>query len=160
MRLLEFLYCISQVIKQSLRMSSRFAKKLKELRVENGETQSELGKVLGVTLKQIQRYENNLVPKPEKIKVLNKHYKFDFFTVLNDEQVIKLEKDLQTVIGEYEERLLRTEAYIEVLQLTIIELMAKGNKTDIRKKTSEFLAKVQAAVNRRFDELDKESKES
>lgn len=60
-----------------------FGKKLQELRNGKGESQLELGNVLGVGIKQIQRYEGGKgVPAHEGLEILCNHYKYDFISLL------------------------------------------------------------------------------
>lgn len=62
-----------------------FAKKLKEQRLLKGESPSELGEIMGVGVKQIQRYENGELPPPhEGLELLCKHYRYDFISLLYD----------------------------------------------------------------------------
>ncbi len=56
-----------------------FNEKLKVYREKKNKTQQEVANLLGVTVKQIQRYENNIIPRPDKIKVLNRYFNHDFF---------------------------------------------------------------------------------
>lgn len=65
-------------------MATEFGKKLKELREAKNFTQGQIATSLGVTTRQVQRYEENTLPRPDKIKVLNKIFKFDFFTMMDD----------------------------------------------------------------------------
>lgn len=65
-------------------MATEFGKKLKELREAKKFTQGQIATSLGVTTRQVQRYEENTLPRPDKIKALNKIFKFDFFTLLDD----------------------------------------------------------------------------
>lgn len=62
-----------------------FGRKLQELRNKKGESQPQLGVLLGVGIKQIQRYENGEVPPPhESLEILSKHYQYDFISLLYD----------------------------------------------------------------------------
>jgi transcriptional regulator with XRE-family HTH domain len=64
--------------------AKKFGNKLKELR-EKKHTQSELGGILKVGLKQIQRYENGeLLPDHEKVQKLVDIYKYDFISLIYD----------------------------------------------------------------------------
>lgn len=65
-------------------MKQKFAEKLKELREANRYTQSQIATSLGVTTRQVQRYEENVIPRPDKIRSLNKIFNYDFFPLLND----------------------------------------------------------------------------
>lgn len=65
-------------------MATEFGKKLKELREAKKFTQGQIATSLGVTTRQVQRYEENTLPRPDKIKALNKIFKFDFFTMMDD----------------------------------------------------------------------------
>lgn len=65
-------------------MATEFGKKLKELREAKPYTQKQIATSLGVTPRQIQRYEEGAIPRPNKVKALNKIFKFDFFTVMDD----------------------------------------------------------------------------
>lgn len=65
-------------------MATEFGKKLKELREAKRFTQGQIATSLGVTTRQVQRYEENTLPRPDKIKALNKIFKFDFFTMMDD----------------------------------------------------------------------------
>jgi transcriptional regulator with XRE-family HTH domain len=65
--------------------TTEFTKKLKEQRILKGESQSDLGIVLGVGVKQIQRYETGELPPPhESLELLCHHYDFDFISLLYD----------------------------------------------------------------------------
>lgn len=59
--------------------------KLKELREKADKTQSEVAEMLDVTLRQYQRYESGVIPKPEKMSILKKEFKYDFFSHIDDE---------------------------------------------------------------------------
>jgi transcriptional regulator with XRE-family HTH domain len=61
-----------------------FHEKLKELREKKGKTQGDVAGVLDVSVKQIQRYEKNIIPKPDKIKVLNRYFNHDFFMYIKE----------------------------------------------------------------------------
>jgi transcriptional regulator with XRE-family HTH domain len=62
-----------------------FGKKLQEIRNKKGESQTDLGALLGVGVKQIQRYENGEVPPPhESLELLNKLYGYDFISLFYD----------------------------------------------------------------------------
>jgi transcriptional regulator with XRE-family HTH domain len=67
-------------------MSARqFGEKLKEARVAKGQTQTELGDILGVGLKQVQRYEKGeLLPDHDKIRQLVGLYNVDFVGIIYD----------------------------------------------------------------------------
>lgn len=60
-----------------------FGKKLNELRNKT-HTQAQLGELLGVGDKQIQRYENGLVPEHEGLQKLCNIYKYDFVSLIYD----------------------------------------------------------------------------
>jgi len=59
---------------------------------------------------------------------------------------------LEGILGNYQERLLRTEATLEVFESAIAELLSK-NSGDFKKKMDELRELVNKAVNRRFDEF-------
>lgn len=65
--------------------STVFASKLKELRELAGMTQTEVASALDVTIRQVQRYEKDVYPKPDKIRVLNSLFNYDFFSLMNEE---------------------------------------------------------------------------
>lgn len=65
-------------------MAEEFGKKLKELREAKRFTQQQIATSLGITTRQVQRYEEGSIPRPEKIRGLNKIFKFDFFSLLGD----------------------------------------------------------------------------
>jgi len=57
-----------------------FGQRLKELRIEKGITQEDLGKVLGVTKGTISRYENGVSsPGVSEVKLLSEHFNVDFY---------------------------------------------------------------------------------
>lgn len=65
--------------------TEEFAKKLKEQRILKGESPTDLGNILGVGVKQIQRYESGELPPPhESLEILCIHYKYDFISLLYD----------------------------------------------------------------------------
>lgn len=62
-----------------------FGEKLQELRNLKGESQADLGVLLAVGIKQIQRYEGGKNPPPhESLEFLCEHYKYDFISLLFD----------------------------------------------------------------------------
>lgn len=61
---------------------TEFGKKLKESREAKDESQAQLGKLLNVGVKQIQRYESGLVPSHEDLITLRDHYKYDFISLV------------------------------------------------------------------------------
>lgn len=65
-------------------MSTEFGKKLKELREANRYTQQQIATSLGVTVRQVQRYEEGAVPRPVNMKKLNKIFRYDFYAMLDD----------------------------------------------------------------------------
>lgn len=65
-------------------MPTEFGKKLKELRESKKMTQADLATSLGIATRQVQRYEENTYPRPDKIKQLNRIFKYDFFTLMDD----------------------------------------------------------------------------
>jgi transcriptional regulator with XRE-family HTH domain len=64
-------------------MAGELGKKLKELREARNLTQSELAEKIGVKMRQVQRYEGGAVPRPEKMKALNRVFGFDFYSVMD-----------------------------------------------------------------------------
>ncbi|MDI3319961.1 LexA family transcriptional regulator [Pinibacter soli] len=64
-------------------MNLDFGKKLKELREAAGESQAALAEVLGMNMRQIQRYEGGSIPKTDVLTLLSKHYNYDFFSFFN-----------------------------------------------------------------------------
>lgn len=73
--------------------TEEFAKKLKEQRMLKGESPSELGKILGVGVKQINRYEAGELPPPhESLETLCKHYRYDFISLLYDLKSLESER--------------------------------------------------------------------
>jgi len=62
-----------------------FAAKLKALREAAGMTQTEVASALDVTMRQVQRYEKDVYPKPDKIRILNSLFEYDFFSLMNEE---------------------------------------------------------------------------
>lgn len=62
-----------------------FAAKLKALREAAGMTQTEVASALDVTMRQVQRYEKDVYPKPDKIRILNTLFDYDFFSLMNEE---------------------------------------------------------------------------
>lgn len=64
---------------------AEFGEKLQELRTKRGESQQVLGKLLGVGVKQIQRYEAGGAPPPhESLEILSNHYGYDLISLLYD----------------------------------------------------------------------------
>lgn len=98
--------------------TGEFAKKLKEQRLLKGESPNDLGDILGVGVKQINRYENGELPPPhESLEVLCKHYNFDFISLLYDFKGFNSERKIllvgegnagkSTTIDHFVERLLQ-----------------------------------------------------
>jgi transcriptional regulator with XRE-family HTH domain len=72
----------------------KFAKKLKEHRDLKKESQSDLGIILGVGVKQIQRYESGeVLPPHESLELLCKHYCYDFISLLYDFDFFKPKRE-------------------------------------------------------------------
>lgn len=60
-----------------------FGKKLQELRLLKGDSQQQLGELLKVGPRQIQKYEaGGVLPTHENLAVLCEHYKYDFISLL------------------------------------------------------------------------------
>jgi transcriptional regulator with XRE-family HTH domain len=72
------------------------AKKIKNLRIENGSTQSDVAKYIGITLQQMQKYENckNRI-SAGKLYLLSRFFNVeiqDFFSEIDSDTEIKIGK--------------------------------------------------------------------
>jgi transcriptional regulator with XRE-family HTH domain len=65
-------------------MSKTLGRKIKELREKAEMTQTELGKLLGVKLRQVQRYEEGLFPGTDKLKVMETRFQYDLFRLIRE----------------------------------------------------------------------------
>lgn len=108
-------------------MPTEFGKKLKELREAKNLTQPSLAASLGVTTRQVQRYELFTIPRPEKIKVLNRIFKFDFFTLMDDfkshasiDDPLPL-GDLNVTLRDYFEEIKQQKEFLQELLLNKVE---------------------------------------
>lgn len=102
-----------------------FHEKLKELREKKGKTQGDVADVLSVTVKQIQRYEKNIIPKPDKIKVLNRYFGHDFF--MDIKQTVshgEYRDDVDTPI-DYRDKYITEMEENKYLRKTYLELQQK-----------------------------------
>lgn len=62
-----------------------FGEKLKKERTAKGQSQTELGEILGVGLKQVQRYEKGeVLPDHDKVRQLIEIYDVDFVSIIYD----------------------------------------------------------------------------
>ena len=140
---------------------------LKLIRLSSNKTQTEFGELFGATKAMIVSYEKGKAnPDDLFIKKVAAYAKVSERQLKNDDLSEKLlnveivedevsqKKGLNQLMGEHEERLLRIEAHLEVFQDAIAGLQAE-NKNDFVKKVGALRQEVQAAVNRRFDELQK-----
>lgn len=67
--------------------STKFGRKLKELREKKEYTQSQLALMMSMNLRQIQNYESGSVPRMDKLKILSRLLEFDFIGFINKEEV-------------------------------------------------------------------------
>lgn len=94
--------------------------------------------------------QQGTAPKDDDANKIREWIKSDIYPT----DIQKGQGELHTLIGLHEERLLRIEAHLEVFENAIAGLQSE-NKSDFAKKVGELRREVQAAVNRRFDELKK-----
>lgn len=110
-----------------------FGEKLKKARTAKGQSQTELGDILGVGLKQVQRYEKGeVLPDHDKVRQLIDLYKVDFVSIIyNVPQQTPSHPD--------------TEKYKKVMEERVLEL--KEDKEWLKKNLEFSLAgiSIQAA---------------
>lgn len=66
-------------------MGNSLSDTIKERRLALGLTQSELADKLGITLRQVQRYENGMLPPHDKLQLLNSILNYDLHSEIYDE---------------------------------------------------------------------------
>lgn len=127
---------------------------IKEARDRQGLTQEDIANQLGISLRQYHKYENGEFPKYKKemIKNLDAILGTNIYALIYEHEVHSRTEDLGELLSKSEERILRLEAYIEVYESALAELMSES-KEDFTKKVGELRQRVKLAVNRRFDEL-------
>jgi transcriptional regulator with XRE-family HTH domain len=134
---------------------------LKKARQKKKLTQGELAAKLGITLRQYHKYESGAFPKfkSESIKQIDSILGTNIYELIYEQKTsneIIISGTLEKILRSQDEKILRLEAYVEVYELTIAELLS-ASKSDFPKKVSELRERVQSVVNRRFDELSKKS---
>lgn len=134
-----------------------FGKKIKELRDSNGERQLDLAAILNYTTdKQVGRIESGTFPSVEKIYLISKHYKYDFFSLLGDIFRVKRSMPEKTTIADATPKTsIAAAAKILALQELIIEFFSddkykKRSEDEIRAALG---SKVNEILNRK-DEMD------
>jgi len=128
-----------------------FGKKLQELRNGKGESQSDLGEILDVGIKQIQRYEGGkAVPPPEGLVLLCEHYKYDFISLLfnlkaNEEGNMKQDDKYLALLEKNE---IKNEKIIESQEADLKALRSAVNKITA---TDQRVAKLETTVDDHSD---------
>lgn len=73
-----------------------------------------------------------------------------------DQNEQEIQTDIPAQFSDFQERLIRAEAHLEVYESAIAGLLSKST-TEFTKKVGELRKAVQEAANRRFDELHRKS---
>lgn len=112
-----------------------FGEKLQELRTHKDESQKALGILLGVGVKQIQRYEKGELPPPhESLEVLCEHYKYDFISLLYDLKSHGNSQDRESLSKKIEQKnekiIEMQEADLKALRLAVNKITATDRRVD------------------------------
>ena len=145
-------------------MEQRPEEILKKARERKKLTQSDVAKKVGITIRQYHKYESGQFPKYksdsiQKIDELLGTKLFELIYEQNIPQDAEISGQLALIIRDQNEKIIRLEAYVEVYESAIAGLLSE-TKSDFTKIVGELREQVQAAVNRRFDELYKKSGKS
>lgn len=140
-------------------MAPRPEEILKAAREKKKLTQSDIAYKLGITLRQYHKYESGKFPKykSEVIQKLDTILGTNLFESIYEQKVpqeVRVKGDIEGILRNHEEKILRLEAYVEVYETELAGILSES-KNDFPKKIDELRNRVQAAVNRRFDELSK-----
>lgn len=153
------------------------AEKIKKAREAKGFTQDAIATAMAILMKesystrQYQRLEGGDFPKfkREVVKALDYVLNTNFHDIIYADKgnnsgdsttgktIHSFNLDAQNLLSEHEERLLRTEATLEVYESAIAGLMSE-KPGEFKKRVGELRDEVSKAVNRRFDELSKKRK--
>lgn len=150
--------------------TSSFSKKFKELR-EGRHTQTEIGDILGVGIKQIQRYEKGeLFPDHEMVQKLCEVYSYDFvsliYSVKRDnstgsdffkdelikslaEQKNDLRADISFLKGQLRDLLIAAQARVETNQNALADLLVK-QKIEVAEQVEDRLSRENAQNYRKL----------
>lgn len=114
-----------------------FGRKLKELRESREESQKDLGEILDVGEKQIQRYEGGTVPPPHAtLEILCKYYEYDFISLLYDFEGFKSDRN---IIWAGEDSVEKTRVD-QILERLIIEKDITAQKIEEKARLAEEYA--------------------
>jgi len=135
-------------------MESTAADILKKARERKNLRQEDIANTLGISVRQYNKYEAGEFPKYKKAIVvkIDELLGTNLVELIYEQDIQERQEDLEGILGNYQERLLRTEATLEVFESAIAELLSK-NSGDFKKKMDELRELVNKAVNRRFDEF-------
>lgn len=142
--------------------ASGFGKKFKELR-EGRHTQTEIGDILGVGIKQIQRYEKgDLLPDHESVQKLCDVYNYDFVSLIYNvkrdvptgsdffkdelirnltEQKDDLRVEVNFLKGQLRHLVIVTQAKVQTNQMALADLLVK-QKIEVAAEVEDRLSKA------------------
>lgn len=146
-------------------MLKDFGRKLKELRESKDMTQRELGQILDVQERQVQRYESGKVlPDHNKMQTLKDVFKFDFYSLLCDPSyaatpspIDKQLEDIKTISSASLDEIMKVSehqrlARAEIRALAEYHVMKdSGNNDKIRKQ---IMAQINKLVVLHLKEID------
>lgn len=130
-------------------MSKTLEDYVKELQFKKKWTVEQVAKSIGYSRVHLTKEMKKGDNADLKRLLLDKHSD----TLQNVSESIAVSGELNKIVGEMQERLLRAEAHIEVYESAIAGLQSDGK--DYSKRVSDLREQVRSAVNRRLDELRK-----